>query len=71
MFGTGLTRFITLPEWLDASLGGGEVLWAGLYSLALLGILLLSFVTARRFLGTGLGRLLRRNTDALVHQGAG
>jgi len=66
VFGEGLTDFITLPEWAAYTVGGSEEIWAVLYSLILLGILVFSFAYGRRWLGTDLKTLLKKNTDELV-----
>lgn len=66
VFGEGLTDFITLPEWAAYTLGGAETFWAVVYSLLLMGILVFSFEYGRRWLGTDLKTLLKKNTDELV-----
>lgn len=67
VFGEGLTDFITIPEWAAFTLGGSEPAWAIAYSLALIGLLVMSFQAARRFLGLRLAELLYRNTDEIVY----
>ncbi|CAK0755309.1 Sulf_transp domain-containing protein [Gammaproteobacteria bacterium] len=67
-FGTGLTRFLTVPQWVSATLGGTEVFWSITYSLLLIGILVFSFEGGRRFLKVTTGQLLRSNTDDLLYR---
>ncbi len=68
IFGEGLTSFITIPEWTAYTIGGSEVLWACLYSLAMIGLLVMSFQAARGFLNLRLGEVLKYNTDELVYR---
>jgi len=63
----GLTDYITLVEWAAYTLGGSEEAWSIAYSLALIGILALSFDAGQRFFKVGLGEILRKNTDELVY----
>jgi hypothetical protein len=67
VFGEGLTRHITVPQAMSALFGGGDVAWALLYSLLLLGVLAWSFAIGRRFFRLPLRRLLASNTDELVY----
>lgn len=67
VFGEGLTDFITIPEWGAYTLGGTEELWAIGYSLAMIGLLVMSFQAARSFLGLKLKEILYRNTDEIVY----
>nr|VFJ70892.1 MAG: Sulphur transport [Candidatus Kentron sp. FM]VFJ72881.1 MAG: Sulphur transport [Candidatus Kentron sp. FM]VFK17185.1 MAG: Sulphur transport [Candidatus Kentron sp. FM] len=66
VFGEGLTGFITLAEWGSSVIGGSETVWAMLYSLFLIGILVFSFGYGQRYLKTNLASLLTKNTDELV-----
>ena len=66
VFNEGLTDFITIPEWAAYNLGGTDYAWAVVYSLFLIAILIFSFGYGRRFLGTSLPNLLKKNTDELV-----
>ncbi len=68
VFGEGLTDYITIPEWAAHVIGGSEVFWAVLYSLMLIGMLILSFQSARIFLRLRLRDLLVRNTDEIVYR---
>jgi len=63
----GLTDYITLAEWAAYTLGGSEEAWSIVYSLVLIGILVLSFDAGRRFLGIGFRELMLKNTDELVY----
>ncbi len=67
VFHEGLTDFITIPEWASYTLGGTEIVWATVYSLFLIAILVYSFGYGRRFLSTTLSDLIRKNTDELVY----
>jgi len=67
VFGEGLTKFITIPQWAAYTLGGSELAWQIVYSLFLILILIYSFVSGRRFLKTSWSNLLRCNTDELVY----
>lgn len=67
-FGDGLTDFITIPEWAAYNLGGTEAMWAVLYSLFLIGLLVMSFQAARSFLGLKLKQILYHNTDEIVYR---
>jgi len=64
----GLTEFITLAEWAAYTLGGSEEVWSIVYSLLLVGILVLSFAAGRRFFRVGLRESLLGNTDELVYR---
>lgn len=64
----GLTDYLTIPEWASYNLGGSEESWAIAYSLALIGVLVLSFEAGRRFLKVSLKDTLVKNTDDLVYQ---
>lgn len=66
VFGEGLTEYITIAEWAVDSLGGTEQTWILVYSLILISILVLSFVTATKFLSIRLSELIIKNTDELV-----
>ncbi|CAK0754257.1 Sulf_transp domain-containing protein [Gammaproteobacteria bacterium] len=66
-FSQGLTKYITLPQWMAATLGGSEALWSIVYSLFLVSLLVFSFEGGRRFFRISLSRLLRSNTDELVY----
>jgi len=66
VFGTGLTQYITINEWMADALGGSEQTWAFVYSGVMLAITLWTFVAAKRFLGVRTRELLSRNTDELV-----
>lgn len=66
VFGDGLTDFITFAEWGSYIIGGAEEIWAVGYSLFLIAILVFSFRYGKRFLGTSLMGLLKKNTDELV-----
>jgi uncharacterized membrane protein YedE/YeeE len=68
VFGEGLTDFITIPEWAAYTIGGTEVQWAVLYSLAMIGLLVMSFQAARVFLRVKLSETLSKNTDELVYR---
>ncbi len=70
VFGEGLTDFLTIPEWAAYTLGGSEAIWAVAYSLAMIGLLVMSFQAARSFLGLKLREILYRNTDEIVYQTA-
>jgi uncharacterized membrane protein YedE/YeeE len=70
VFGEGLTDFITIPQWASTQLGGSEAWWSVGYSLLLIGILIFSLVSGRRFLKTSWGKMLGSNTDELVYQTA-
>ncbi|MBT3206630.1 MAG: YeeE/YedE family protein [Gammaproteobacteria bacterium] len=65
-FGEGLTDYITVAEWAADKLGGTEVTWAAVYSLAMISILVFTFVAARKFLSVRMRELLVKNTDELV-----
>lgn len=65
-FGEGLTEYITVAEWAADKLGGTEVIWAAVYSLAMIAILVFTFVAARKFLSVRMSELLVKNTDELV-----
>lgn len=67
VFGEGITDYITITEWATDSIGWSEEAWAVIYSLALISILVFSFVSARRFLAVRLRHLLLRNTDELIY----
>jgi hypothetical protein len=67
MFGAGLTSYLTVPQWLNAHLGGGETTWILLYSSALLAMLAWSFDAARRFFALSCKRVFSENTDSLVY----
>lgn len=66
--GEGLTYFLTVPEWAAYTLGGGETLWAVLYTLVLIGILTFSLEAGRRYFRTRLRTLLVANTDELTER---
>jgi hypothetical protein len=66
--GSGLTDFITIPEWAAHTLGGSEAAWAIAYSLVMIGLLVMSFQAARSFLGLKLKQILYHNTDELVYK---
>lgn len=68
IFGEGLTQYITVAEWAENTFGGSEAGWAVIYSLLLIGVLLLSFEASRRFLRVCVSDVLRRNTDELVYE---
>ncbi|RKZ70948.1 MAG: hypothetical protein DRR19_32975, partial [Candidatus Parabeggiatoa sp. nov. 1] len=68
VFGEGLTEFITIPELAAYTLGGTEYIWAIVYSILLIGLLVFSFEYGRRFLKTTLPNLVRSNTDQLVYE---
>ena len=70
IFGEGLTQFITIAEWANATLGWTETGWTVVYSLLMIAILVSSFETSRRFLRVRLSDVLRRNTDELVYESA-
>ncbi|MEN8174238.1 MAG: YeeE/YedE thiosulfate transporter family protein [Pseudomonadota bacterium] len=70
VFGEGLTDFITIPEWGAYTLGGTEEVWAVGYSLAMIGLLAMSFQAARSFLGLKLKQILYHNTDEIVYRPA-
>lgn len=69
VFGEGITDFLTIAEWASSTFGGSELAWAMIYSLFLIGMLLLSFRYGRRFLRISLSDLMRKNTDELVYEG--
>lgn len=70
VFGKGLTDFITIPEWAAYTLGGSEQIWAIVYSLFLISLLVLSFQAARSFLKLKLKEVLYHNTDEIVYRPA-
>lgn len=67
IFGQGLTKFITIPQLAAGTLGGNEIIWAVIYSLLLITILIISFQAGQRFLQISFMRLLSNNTDELVY----
>ena len=67
MFGEGLTELLTVPQLFDSMLGGGEVLWALVYSAFLIGLLIMSFTVGRKFFKISIKDMMRRNTDELVY----
>jgi len=68
LFDQGLTDFITIPQWVAGTLGGSEAGWSIVYSLGLIGLLIFSFEGGRRFFQISMSKLLRSNTDELIHQ---
>jgi hypothetical protein len=67
MFGEGLTEYLTIPQWLDGTIGGGEVMWASVYSAFLIGILIFSFAVGRKFFKMSFKDMMKKNTDELVY----
>jgi len=66
VFDEGLTDYITIAEWAADSLGATEQTWIFVYSLILISMLVLSFITARKFLSISMSDLILKNTDELV-----
>ena len=67
MLGEGLTELLTVPQLADSLVGGGEVMWALVYSAFLIGLLIMSFTVGRKFFKVGMGEMMRKNTDELVY----
>jgi len=66
-FGEGLTDYITIADWATDTIGGTEELWAVVYSLLLIAILVSTFAVARNFFSVKTKDLLVKNTDDLTH----